>query len=135
MNQHSDIYRNVKTSERRYLHGRTGISGVVWGQTIGETSVTTELYIHGALKKKNKSIFAQLIKRQEEIEKQFDEAIEWARLDDKVASRIKRRKLENVNCTNKEDWNRMIDFMVYGILRMEKAFREPLARIKLELAK
>ncbi|MBK7653572.1 MAG: hypothetical protein IPJ20_26580 [Flammeovirgaceae bacterium] len=46
---------------------------------------------------------------------------------------LKRRKMENVNCLNKEDWNRMIDFMVYGVIRMEKAFREPLARVKLKL--
>ncbi len=133
MNAKSELFKNVKPSDRRYLHGRTGISGVVWGQTIGETSVTTELYIHGPNKEKNKFIFDELIRSKVEIEKEFGEAIEWASLNNKVACRIKRRKLVNVNCTNQDDWNRMIDFMVYGMLRMEKAFKEPLARVKLRL--
>jgi len=74
-----------------------------------------------------------LKKCQEEIEKRFGESIDWARLDDKIACRIKRRKFQNVNCLNKDDWNRMIDFMIDGMLRMEKAFREPLEKIKFKL--
>lgn len=130
MNQHSEIYEDVKPSERRYLHGRSSIAGVIWGQTIGESSVTTELYLHHKDQDRNKLIYDELIKGKKEIENSFGEKIEWARLDAKIDSRIKRRKLENVNCLNKDDWNRMIDFMVYGMLRMEKAFKEPLARVK-----
>jgi hypothetical protein len=132
MNQNSDLFKDVKPSERRYIHGSV-ISGVEWGQTIGESAVTTEIYLHHKSKERNKLIFDELIKSRKEIEKQFGESIDWARLDDKCACRIKRRKMENVNCLNKEDWNRMIDFMVYGVIRMEKAFRKPLARVKLKL--
>ncbi len=133
MNQNSEIYKDAKPSERRYLHGHSGISGVIWGQTIGESSVTTELYLHHKDQARNKTIYDELIKSKREIENIFGEAIEWSRLDAKIDSRIKRRKLENVNCTNKDDWNRMIDFMVYGVVRMEKAFREPLVRVKFKL--
>ncbi len=133
MNQHSEIYKDVKPTERRYLHGHSGIAGVIWGQTIGESSVTTEIYLHHKDQDRNKLIYDELKKSKIEIENNFGEAIDWARLDDKIDSRIKRRKLENVNCTNKDDWNRMIDFMVYGMLRMEKAFKGPLARVKAKL--
>jgi len=133
MNQNSDLFKDVKPSERRYLHGRTGISGADWSQTIGESSVTTEIYIHHKSKERNKFIFDELNKSIKVIETSFGESIEWARLDEGDASRIKRRKLEGVNCLNKDDWNRMIDFMVYGMLRMEKAFKEPLAKVKLKL--
>lgn len=75
-------------------------------------------------------IFDELKKSKKDIEKQFGELIDWDRLDSKIDCRIKRRKLEKVNCFNSDDWNRMIDFMVYGVIRMEKAFNEPLARIK-----
>ena len=95
--------------------------------------VTTELYLHHKDKDRNKFIFDELIKDRHRIEKQFGESIDWARLDDRDASRIKRRTMENVDWRNKEDWNRMIDFMVYGVIRMEKTFREPLARVKLIL--
>lgn len=134
MNQHSNIYQDVKPSERRYLHGSSGIAGVIWGQTIGEKCVTTEIYLHHKEQDRNKIIYDELKKSKIEIENSFGEMIDWARLDDKIDSRIKRRKLENVNCLNQDDWNRMIDFMVYGMLRMEKAFKEPLAKVKLMLA-
>jgi Domain of unknown function (DUF4268) len=134
MNQNSEIYKDVNPSELRYIHGKTGIAGVVWGQTIGRSSVTTEIYINGPKREKNKFIFDELIESKEEIEKQLGERFDWDRLDEKSACRIKRFKLENVNPTNKDDWNRMIDFMVYGMLRMEKAFKEPLEKVKLKLA-
>lgn len=56
----------------------------------------------------------------------------WERLDHKKASRIK-HELDNVDYFNKENWPKMIDFIADGIERMEKAFKEPLVKVKQKL--
>lgn len=80
----------------------------------------------------NKFVFDELLKSREEIEKQFGEKLTWERLDNKKACRIK-HQLDNVDYFNKDDWNKMIEFMVDGMLRLEKAFKEPLAKVRLRL--
>jgi len=44
----------------------------------------------------------------------------WERLDDKKACRVK-YELNDVNVFNKDDWQKMTEFMVDGMIRMEKA--------------
>lgn len=133
MNEKSTLFHHVNPSERKYILGLTGISGILWGQSIVKSAASTEIYLGRKSKEKNKFIFDELIKSKEEIEKQFGESLNWERLDNKDACRIRGPMMENVNYTNKDDWSKMIGFMVDSILRMEKAFKEPLSRVKLKL--
>ena len=84
-------------------------------------------------KEENKFIFNELISSRKEIEKEFGETLNWERLDDKDASRIIGPVMENVSFLKRDDWTKMIDFMIDSILRMEKAFKEPLQRVKSRL--
>ena len=56
----------------------------------------------------------------------------WERLDNRKASRVK-YELNNVDYFDKEDWTKMIEFIADGIQRMERAFKEPLIKVKLKL--
>ena len=135
MNLESSLFKKVKPGalNRKYIHGLTDISGVSLGLSVVKTSARPELYIDTKIQKKNKFIFDELLNCRDEIEKQFEESFDWRSLDDKAASRIIAPIMISASFLNKDNWNKMIDFMVDSILRMEKAFKEPLSRVKLKL--
>lgn len=132
MNQKSTLFQNVNPSKDNWITGRTGISGIHLNLSISNYYARPELYMSRGVGEENKFVFDELLKSKEEIEKQFGEALTWERLDNKKACRIK-HQLDNVDYFNKDDWSKMIEFMVDGMLRMEKAFKEPLSKVRLRL--
>lgn len=90
-----------------------------------------ELYIDRGERDENKWIFDKLFEQKDAIEASFGEGLEWERLDDKRASRIKCEMVANVGET--ETWHKMIDFMTDAMVRMEKSFMKPLQDINSRL--
>ena len=62
------------------------------------------------------------------IEADFGNALEWARMDDKVTCRIK-SELRDVSCFDPEDWNKMIKHLIDSSIKLENAFKEPIKRL------
>lgn len=127
-NSQSQIFQNISPSKDSWIGTGSGISGVAFNFVISKRYARTELYISRSIKEENEYIFDELKKCQEEIEQIFGNELVWERLDDKKACRVK-YELNDVNVFNKDDWQKMIEFMADGMIRMEKAFREPLAKI------
>lgn len=90
------------------------------------------MYINKGKKELNKLIFDELFSKKSEIEKTFGDALEWERLDEKVTCRIK-HELNDVDYFNRDDWKKMIAFMIDSMLRLEKSFREPISIMKQKL--
>ncbi|MBI5696429.1 MAG: DUF4268 domain-containing protein [Nitrospirae bacterium] len=132
MNAKSEMFRNVSPSKSNWIVTGAGVSGVGLTFVISHSFARTELYMARPSKEDNKLIFDELKKHESEIEAAFGDKLEWERLDDKKASRIK-FELKGVDVFNKDDWPKMVDFMVDGMIRMEKAFKEHLARINKKL--
>ncbi|MCS7092793.1 MAG: DUF4268 domain-containing protein, partial [Patescibacteria group bacterium] len=110
------------------------IEGVSFYFVISSYYARVEVYISKNKKELNKYIFDELFKQKSEIEKTFGSALVWERLDKKNACRIK-HELQDVNYFNRADWPKMIEFMIDGMSRLEKSFKEPLAKIRLMLRK
>lgn len=127
-NSQSPIFQNISPSKDSWIGTGSGISGVVFNFVISKRYARTELYISRSIKEENEYIFDELKKCQEKIEQIFGNELVWERLDDKKACRVK-YELNGVNVFNKDDWHKMIEFMADGMIRMEKAFREPLMKI------
>ncbi|MDA3885432.1 MAG: DUF4268 domain-containing protein [Candidatus Delongbacteria bacterium] len=58
----------------------------------------------------------------------FGDELEWERKDDKVTCRIK-SVLTGVNVFDKDDWSKMIKFLVDASERMYKAFKNPVKKL------
>ncbi len=127
-NEQSQMFQNISPSKDAWIGTGSGISGVAFDFVISKRYARTELYISRSIKEENEYIFDELEKDQQEIEQVFGDELVWERLDDKKACRVK-YELNDVNVFNKDDWQKMTEFMVDGMIRMEKAFREPLAKI------
>lgn len=80
----------------------------------------------------NEFIFDTLKQRKEEIETRFGKALEWERREDIKSSYII-YKLENVNIFNRDDWDKMIEFLVENMIKLEEVFRPILKEVKEEL--
>lgn len=132
-NRKSNLFSNISPSKDNWLSAGTGVSGVGFNFTISRTYARTEVYMSRSVAEENKFIFDKLLAQKETIENETG-ALEWERLDDKKACRIK-QELDNVNLYEKDDWEKMSNFMIDSMLKLEPAFRKPLNKINNELKK
>lgn len=132
-NRKSNLFANISPSKDNWLSAGTGVSGVGFNFTISRTYARTEVYMSRSVAEENKFIFDKLVEQKESIESETG-ALEWERLDDKKACRIK-QELNNVNLYEKDDWEKMSNFMIDSMLKLEPAFRKPLKKINNELKK
>lgn len=132
-NRKSNLFSNISPSKDNWLSAGTGVSGVGFNFTISRTYARTEVYMSRSVAEENKFIFDKLLAQKETIENETG-ALEWERLDDKKACRIK-QELNNVNLYEKDDWEKMSNFMIDSMLKLEPAFRKPLNKINNELKK
>jgi hypothetical protein len=73
----------------------------------------------------------QLYAQKDAIEAAFGGDLTWEPLEGKRACRIKSEMAGNI--FDRDQWPAMIDFMTGAMVRMENAFREPLAAINRKL--
>lgn len=132
MNKHSKLYQNVSPSKDGWIAGGSGIGAVGLHSSASKSYGRVEVYISRSSKEENKFIFDELFARKEEIEESFGGELTWERLSDKKASRIK-HQLDDVNILHREDWDKMIDFMVKGMIRFEDIFKPHLDKVKRKL--
>ena len=132
MNKASTLFQNVNPTKDHWLGAGAGLSGVAFNFVAGQSYARTEVYIARAVTEENKFIYDELYKAREAIETDFGGALEWERLDAKKASRVK-NEMRDVNFYNKEEWDKMMAFMIDSMVRMEKAFKSKLASINQKL--
>lgn len=132
INKQPNSFQNISPSKDNWIGIGSGISSINFNFVISNYYARTEVYITRSSKDENKFVFDELQKIKQEIETTFGDTLIWERLDEKKAARIK-YELNNVDYFNREDWKRMIAFMIDGMWRLEKAFREPISKVKLKL--
>lgn len=132
MNQQSDSFQNISASKDNWIGISAGFSGVSFNFVISNYYGRAEVYINKGKKEINKLIFDELYSKKEDIEKRFGDNLQWERLDAKVTCRIK-YELNDVDYFNRDDWKKMIDFMIDSMQRLEKSFREPILKLKAKL--
>lgn len=132
VNKKTDLYHNVSPSKDSWISGASGISGIHFNSAISNSYARAELYFTRASREENKLLFDELIKYKEEIEKAFGDTLLWERLENRKACRVK-YQLDGVDSSDKENWPKMIEFISDGIARLEKATKEPLKKLRLEL--
>lgn len=82
--------------------------------------------------KQTKQVFDELKKLEPEITNNFGDTLSWERLDNKKMCRIA-YSLQGVNLNHKNDWDKMMEFLIDNMLKLEKSMREPLKKVKRRL--
>ncbi len=121
-------YQNISPSKDHWLSCASGVSGIGFALIFLKKEVRVELNIASSDAETNKAIFDQFFHRKEAIEAAFGDSLEWQRLDDKKASRVKFSQA--VDGYNEENWEMMIEWLVKYFPKLEKAFRPEIEKIK-----
>ncbi len=131
LNTKTSLFTNVNPSKDGWITAGSGVSGVGFVFSIANSFVRTELYMSRSNTEENKFIFDKLFKHKNDFEDKIGN-LEWERLDNKKACRIK-QELKDVSLYEKNDWSKMIDFLIPSMIKMESEFKKPLQAINREL--
>jgi hypothetical protein len=124
------LFSNISPGRYHWLGTGAGKSGLSFNFVIVMDYGGIELYIDNDKDtgQKNKAIFDALYSEKVSIEREFGAELEWERLDDKRASRIRKRFMVGGLATP-DNWAALQDSMIDAMVRLEKALKPRLARI------
>ncbi len=128
LNAKSSMFQNVSPSRDNWLQAGSGISGVNYRFVVTNTFARAELNIQRPDLRENKFIYDELFKHRKEVEDSFGIELVWERLDDIKTSRIKWEKT-GLSIFDKDDWPDMLEFMIDGMIRLGKAFQNPVKAV------
>ena len=126
-NKISSQYKNVNPGPDHWLSSGSGVSGCPFNFIVTKNYVSVELSISKTIKEDNKKMFDYLLLNKDEIENAYGYPLIWERLDNRKSSRISDRLLD-VNITNKDDWDKIKEFLCERMVKLEKALKEPLKK-------
>jgi hypothetical protein len=122
INQKTELFRNISPSKSNWISCGSGFGGIVYSFVITGNFARLELWINRGTKEDNKQIFNKLMTYKEQIETNFENCLEWERLDNGKGSRVA-FYLKNVSVFNGEDWDKMIEFLTDNMIKFEIAFK------------
>jgi Domain of unknown function (DUF4268) len=127
------IFQNSSPSKDHWLSsGGTGISGLSYNFLVTKSYVGVELAISKSDTQANKQVFDELKKFETEITNDFGDTLSWERLDNKKMCRVA-YSLQGVNLNHKDEWDKMMEFLIDNMMKLEKSMREPLKKVKRKL--
>lgn len=129
MNKKSPLCNNVSPSRDSWIPIALGMSGVGINLVVTKTYARVEVYMNRGTKEKNKEAFDFFLSFKDKIEKTFGNKLEWDKMEDKITSRIK-YQINGVNIFNEEDWQKMNEFIIENAIKLHKAFRGYVQKLK-----
>jgi hypothetical protein len=128
-NKQHKLFGNISPSKENWIGFGVGMFGLTINIVITKNHCRTELYINTGVKEDNKKLFDHFHDLQEDIESAFGGGLGWERMNDNVTSRI-RAQLAGVNVFEREDWPRMIDYLIDSSAKMSEALKGPIKKLK-----
>jgi len=133
----TQLHANITPCKYSWIGTGAGRSGLSYNYAITYDLGAVELYIDKGkdeegrdLKDLNKKIFDQLYSKKRIIEKEFGEKLEWQRLDNRRASRI-RKTFKGIGLGDQEKWEELQDKMIDAMIRLEKSLRKHITALKI----
>jgi hypothetical protein len=124
------LFLSVSPRNKHEIRSGAGRSGLMFKYALSRTAVTVDLYIDVKDKAKNKALFDALLLQKEAIEADFGSPLEWQRLDDDRASRIRKTVGDRRSFLDQEKWPALQDAMIDALIRLDHALRDPLTSLK-----
>ena len=132
MNKQTNLCMNVSPTTEQWIPISMGIAGISVNLVVSQKYARAELYINRGTAEENKKIFDFFSLKKSEIEKDFGNQLIWERMDDKVTSRIK-FQMDGVDTYDSEYWLKINPFLIDTAIKMVKAFREPIEKLRVIL--
>jgi hypothetical protein len=127
------LHSNISPGDDGWIATGLGIRGLSWNYVIGMHDSRVELYIDRGNAEENKAIFDRLLQDRKDIEKSFGESLEWQRLENKRACRIKKEIALGGYRNPEGEWEQIIPGMVDAMIRLEAALSPYMAKVRTAL--
>jgi hypothetical protein len=128
------LHANISPGEYSWIATGSGMRGLTWNYVIGMHDGRVELYIERGNAEENKAIFDRLMQDRENVEKASGEPLDWQRLEDKRACRIKKETTLGGYRNSEAEWQQIIDWMIGAMIRLEAALSPYVVKVRTELA-
>ena len=127
--EQNHLFANMSPSKDSWLSKGIGLKNASLGIVITKSSCRSEIYINGGSKDWNKNVYDLLIQKyKSKFDESFKDSLIWERLDDKKSCRIRLEFLCE-GYFERENWEKMIDFLLESSEKIEKAFKKPLQEV------
>ena len=124
----SNQFQNINPTTDHWISSGSGVSGVPFSFVVTKNYVSVDLSISTSNTDTNKIIYDKLYNLKDEIEKEYGKPLFWQRLDEKKMSRISSR-LEGVDITNTDDWDKIKQFQCNEMVKLYKALHDRLNKV------
>ena len=125
-----DLYKNISPGKDHWLSAGSGVSSCPYQMIFARAEARVELGLQRPDSEENKWLFDQLFSQKDEIEAAFGAELIWRRMDDKKQSRIV--YAHPFDGFDRACWPDMRVWLAAHIVKLEAAFRAPLARLNRE---
>jgi hypothetical protein len=123
------LFSRISSSSDYWISTGAGKTGLTYIYQLYEDKGHIEFYIDVEDWDKNKAIFDRLYTERDKIETTFGAPLEWQRLDDKRASRI-RKTIDEFGGRNAPDqWAKLQEAMIDSMIRLDTALRPVLKQL------
>jgi hypothetical protein len=126
------VHANRSPGEAHWISGSAGRRGFGYNYAVRQHDANVELYIDLGQQQPeaSKAAFDALLAQKDEIEKTFGGLLEWERLPDGRACRI-RYDIQGGIRSPADDWPRIHEAMIDSMLRLDRATRQRIAKLEL----
>lgn len=127
------LFSTISPGEHGWIGTASGVRGLTYNYVVWEHEAGVELYIDRGKEAdaENKAIFDTLHGCRADIEKEFGGELEWERLDNRRASRIRNSLTLGGWKDAEAKWPAIQDAMIDAMIRMEKALAPRIEKVKL----
>jgi hypothetical protein len=118
------LHSNISPCIYSWIGAGSGKRGITYNYVITKNHGQIEVYIDRGKgsDEENKMIFDKLFSHKEDIENIFGESLEWQKLEDRRASRIK-KVYTYAGISDRDKWGRLQDNMISGMIKLEEALK------------
>ncbi len=129
----TSLHANLKPSHYNWVGTGAGYQGLGYDYSVTQHESAVELYIDKGKEagKLNKDIFDKLYDSKDKIEAVFGDPLEWQRLDDRRACRIKKSITIGGYRDDEKKWPKIHEAMVDAMISLEKALKPHIKRLSI----
>jgi len=130
--QKTKLHSNRSPGKDSWISAGAGKSGLGFNYAVRQHDAQIELYINRDREtgEGNKEIFNQLYEKKEQIERDFGASLEWEKLEQKKACRI-RKRIEGGGYKDEDKWDDIHEQMINTMIKFEKAVKSHIKNLKI----
>lgn len=128
--ERTKLHARISPGKENWLGAGSGKSALWFNYVIRMSDSQVELYIDMGEAEINKRIFDQLYANKEKIETTFGDSLDWQRLDDRRACRI-RHRLTGGGLTDWDRWPEIHETMIDAMVRLEKSLKPHVKQLRI----